>query len=307
MALPESCPLCTAEAKQQSVVTRHVYGDEAGRAFFSCENCSAIYLYPRLTPQEEQALYAAEFESFMAGRAGDTGGWSQPERHIAANEATVARRMKYLRGALPPAGRVLEVGCSSGFMLYPLRATGYECVAIEPSGVFRDYVRSQKIECFESVEALRSNRAQQGGFDAVIHFFVLEHVRDPELLLRSQLELLKPGGVLVFEVPNAADALVTVYDMPAFERFYWSVAHHWYFADRSLRFLLERLGLPFEIRLDQRYDLSNHIVWARDGKPGGMGRFTAKIGRGIEEAYRQTLVDSGHCDTLIAIVRKGQT
>lgn len=304
MALPDSCPLCRASRDRQTVATRHVYGDRAGRAFFSCGACSAIYLFPRLSPDEEKAFYAAEFESFMSGRAGEEGGWRQPERHIAANQPTLARRMKYLRAALPPQGRVLEVGCSSGFMLYPLAAEGYACIAVEPSGVFRDYVRSRKLECFDSIDAVRAHPASSSGFDAVMHFFVLEHVADPEAVLRSQLELLRPGGVLVFEVPNAADALVTVYDIPAFERFYWSVAHHWYFLESSLRRLLERLGAPFEIRLDQRYDLSNHLVWARDGKPGGMGRYTAKIGGAIEEAYKQALIEARHCDTLIAIVRK---
>ena len=35
MALPDRCPLCSAGRESQSVVTRHVYGDEsASRAFF---------------------------------------------------------------------------------------------------------------------------------------------------------------------------------------------------------------------------------------------------------------------------------
>ncbi|MBK6632555.1 MAG: NAD-dependent epimerase/dehydratase family protein [Betaproteobacteria bacterium] len=41
------------------------------------------------------------------------------------------------------------------------------------------------------------------------------------------------------------------------------------------------------MRRDQRYDLSNHMVWARDGKPGGMGRFTPQLGAEVEDAYRQ--------------------
>lgn len=286
------------------MVTSHVYGDHAGRAFFRCDACSAIYLFPRLSPAEESALYTAEFESFMTCRSGDAGGWTQPERHIAANQATVLRRMNYLRPALPEQGRILEIGCSSGFMLYPLVAAGYECAGVEPSGVFRDYVRARNVPCFESVGALLDDPRQRRGFDAVMHFFVLEHTAEAANFLETQLELLAPGGVLIIEIPNAADALVTVYDIPAFERFYWSVAHQWYFTEPSFRLLLDRLGAPYEILRDQRYDLSNHMAWARDGKPGGMGRYTDKIGGEIEEAYKQALIKSGHCDTLVGIVRK---
>lgn len=303
-ARPPRCPLCHADSQAQKLVTRHVYGDRDGRAFFRCASCQVIHLFPRLSPEDERAFYANEFSSFMAGRSGDGGGWSQPERHVAANQATVARRMKYLRGALPDKGRILEVGCSSGFMLYPLAEAGYECVGVEPSGAFGDYVRSRNLACFDDLDALRADARYRDGFDAVMHFFVLEHVAEPASFLEAQLELLKPDGRLVFEVPNAADALVTVYDIPAFERFYWSVAHHWYFTEPSLRFLLDRVGTYYEIRGDQRYDLSNHMVWARDGKPGGMGRYTGKIGAEIEEAYKQALIQSGHCDTLVGMLRK---
>ena len=54
--------------------------------------------------------------------------------------------------------------------------------------------------------------------------------------------------------------------------------------------------------LDQRYDFSNHIVWASNGRPDGMGRFTKTLGAEIEDSYRQALVKSGRCDTLVGIL-----
>ena len=116
--------------------------------------------------------------------------------------------------------------------------------------------------------------------------------------------LLNPGGKLVFEIPNVADPLHTVYDIPAFERFYWSVAHPWYFSDKSLRFLLDQLGSPYNIQLDQRYDLSNHLIWARDGRPGGMGRFSNVFGKEFDQMYKTTLIQQGKCDTLIGVITK---
>ena len=122
MALPERCPLCQATREHQSVVTPHVYGCEKGRhhAFYHCHACDVRYQYPRLSADEEARFYAAEFQGFMAGRAGDRGGWDKAEANIQANEPTRLRRMKYLAPLLPPKADVLEVGCSSGFMLFPL-------------------------------------------------------------------------------------------------------------------------------------------------------------------------------------------
>jgi SAM-dependent methyltransferase len=302
MALPDRCPLCEADRETQFAVTAHVYGDaERRRAFFHCRRCDVHYQYPPLTAEQEARFYAAEFEGFMAGRAGAAGGWQGAESHVRANEATRLRRMKYLQPHVFSGAEVLEVGCSSGFMLFPLAESGVTCVGIEPSGVFGGYVRQRGLHVYDGMDELIAAEPARR-FDLIQHFFVLEHIADPLAFLQAQLGRLKPGGKIVFEIPNAADPLYTVYDIPAFERFYWSLAHPWYFSEASLRFLLDRLGRPYEILLDQRYDLSNHMVWARDGRPGGMARFTPLLGPEIEEAYKAGLIRSRHCDTLIGVI-----
>ena len=305
MSLPTQCPLCFADQHQQSVVTSHVSGNKPGhsRAFFHCKSCDISYQYPLLTLQEQAHFYAAEFEAFMANRAGPEGGWLKAEEHILANENTRLRRMAYISPNLPESATVLEVGCSSGFMLYPLAAKGYICTGIEPSGLFSNFVRNRGLTVFESLDQLHAILPDLR-FDIIMHFFVLEHIVEPLAFLKAQLNLLNPGGKLIFEIPNAADPLRSVYDIPAFERFYWSVAHPWYFSEQSLGYLLTQLGQPYDIKRDQRYDLSNHMVWARDGKPGGMGRFTKLLGSNLEALYKQALIERGKCDTLVAIVNK---
>lgn len=302
MALPEECLLCRAGRVRQSVVTPHVYGGAGrGHAFFHCQDCDVRYQYPGLTPEEEARFYAAEFEGFMAGRAGNEGGWEKAQDHIRANEPTRVRRMKYLERLLAKGASLLEVGCSSGFMLFPLAESGHNCVGIEPSGVFSEYVKNRGLPVYESLGQMQ-RLDPKPQFDVILHFFVLEHISQPQDFLKSQLALLKPGGKIIFEIPNAADPLFSVYDIPAFERFYWSVAHPWYFSESSLHYLLGQIGLPYEILRDQRYDLSNHMVWARDGRPGGMGRFTDVLGSELEESYKQALIRMGRCDTLVGVV-----
>lgn len=304
MALPDKCPLCSAGQELQSVVTPHVYGDtSASRAFFHCVKCDVRYQFPGLTADEEARFYAAEFEGFMASRSGEAGGWQKAEQHLVANEPTRQRRMKYLAPYLKDGLDILEIGCSSGFMLYPLAESGHRCTGIEPSGVFSEFVRGRGLCAYQSLEDLQ-HASPHSKFDLILHFFVLEHIANPAAFLKAQLDMLKPGGRIIFEVPNAADPLYSVYDIPAFERFYWSVAHPWYFSEPSLHFLLGQLAAEYEVLRDQRYDLSNHMIWARDGRPGGMGRFTSKLGIEVEESYKQSLIRSGTCDTLIGVVSK---
>jgi len=307
MALPKECRLCNAPIGEQFVTTSHVYGGSREQAFFRCGRCGVNYLYPPLSREEEQKFYAMEFEKFMAGRAGSQGGWHHPEEHVRANSDHFKRRMRYLTELLPHrrALRICEIGCSSGFMLYPLREAGHEVFGVEPSGVFGEYLRHRGIEFVTSVDELFNNGAALRQFDLVMHFFVLEHVSNPKTFLHRNVDLLCNDGMVVMEVPSASDPLVSVYDMPAFERFYWSVAHHWYFTEPALHYLLGNLGYPFRILRDQRYDLSNHLVWAMTGRPGGQGRFSSVFGDQADAKYRQLWVEQGNCDTIIGVIKKG--
>ena len=161
-------------------------------------------------------------------------------------------------------------------------------------------LKQKGIKAYDSLKNVIRKEKQK--FNLIFHFFVLEHVSNPIQFFKDQLLVLQKKGKIIFEVPNVAEPLLTVYKIPAFENFYWSIAHHWYFSEKSLKFLLGKIGKPYKIILDQRYDLSNHMIWARDGKPGGMGRFKKMLGSNVELNYKKSLIKSRLCDTLIGII-----
>ena len=76
---------------------------------------------------------------------------------------------------------------------------------------------------------------------------VLEHLVDPEALLRECRELLKPGGTLLVSVPNVAN--ITVRLALLFGRFNYAPrgildrTHLKFFTGKSARRLLEAAGL----------------------------------------------------------------
>lgn len=309
MPLPNLCPLCLSDSLLQDVVTTHVYGNigDKKRAFFKCNKCDVIYLYPGLNKLEQDFFYNSEFEKFMEGRAGSNSSWNTALGHIHANENTRIRRMKYLKKYLKNSQmKILEVGCSSGFMLHPLISSGYRCVGVEPSGIFSDFLRSKKIEVYQTLEELKVKNPKYK-FDLIMHFFVLEHIVDPLEFLKSQINMLNDNGKIIFEIPNAADPLYTLYKVPEFEKFYWSIAHPWYFSFNSIKYLLDKLSLHYEIKLDQRYDLSNHIIWARDGRPGGSGKFSPILNEELEDQYKKNLIQAGICDTLVVTIIKNHS
>jgi 2-polyprenyl-3-methyl-5-hydroxy-6-metoxy-1,4-benzoquinol methylase len=301
---PKNCRLCGASLKRPEVIGDFVYGGIPKQKFYHCWRCDIAFLFPSINKKQEQRFYAREFEKFMEKRTGKDFDWRGPESHFKSNEKTYKRRLRFLSDLISPGMSVLEIGCSSGFMLLPLKEKGLKVVGVEPSCSFTNFLRSHKVNVFDSLQALRNSEYGLNKFDLVMHFFVLEHVPDPTGFLKQGLKFLAPGGTMVFEVPSRSDPLITIYNIPAFNRFYWSVAHNYYFNKRSLEYLLKNVAKEFDIVPEQRYDISNHITWAKEGAPGGQGKYSAFFTRELEKEYLESMRKTGYCDTFICRIYK---
>ena len=101
--------------------------------------------------------------------------------------------------------RVLDVGCSSGYLARPLSGRGNTIVGIEldpqaarEAQAFCERVLVGDVETMElPLEA--------GSFDVVLCGDVVEHLRDPAATLARLRPLLRPGGQLVLSTPNIAN------------------------------------------------------------------------------------------------------
>ena len=298
-----NCRLC-GSSSDQNVRAHHVYGGEAEYKFWECGQCEAIYLYPYLTESQEKEFYAKEFEKFMSSRVGDHRDWSGAEKHIETNQDQVIRRLKFLEEHLQSGMDILEIGCSSGFMLNEFRNKGLKTTGIEPSGEFLEFVKKAGHNSYESLQELENSEPDKK-FDVITHFFVFEHIANPYDFLKETLDLLKPGGCIIAEIPSATDALTSLYSIDAFERFYWSIAHHYYYTPNSLRYVLDKMEVNnYKLLPEQRYDLSNHITWLQDGKPGGQGRYNHVYSKSSLLEYSESLKASWNCDTIILKIFK---
>jgi SAM-dependent methyltransferase len=291
------CRLCNAE-QNQNIRAENVFGGTQEHKFYECSECGVIYLNPPLSEQEEEYFYKKEFEKFMSKRVGDHRDWSNAEKHVQTNKDQILRRWKFLEPHLANNKDILEIGCSSGFMMEAFRNYGLKTVGIEPSGEFLDFLHQKGFEAYEDLKHLPEKK-----FDLIVHFFVFEHIRDPFDFLKSTFEMLNDGGVIVAEIPSATDPLTYIFNIPAFENFYWSIAHHYYYTPKSLKFILDKLGYKYELIPEQRYDISNHITWLMNGKPGGQNRFKFISSRTIE-SYKQDLKDAWLCDTIFLKIYK---
>ncbi|WP_051471846.1 methyltransferase domain-containing protein [Patulibacter minatonensis] len=134
------------------------------------------------------------------------------------------------------AARVLDVGCGAGSLGAALKAErpGLRVVGLEGFPEAAAEARTRLDEVLEvDLDAIDGLPHPEGTFDAMIFGDVLEHLRDPQRLLRVLLPHLAPGGVLVCSIPNVK---------------HWSVVHpllvqdRWTYEDAGL---LDRTHVHF--------------------------------------------------------------
>jgi 2-polyprenyl-3-methyl-5-hydroxy-6-metoxy-1,4-benzoquinol methylase len=110
-----------------------------------------------------------------------------------------------LLALVPDGSRVLDVGCSTGYLARPLVERGCTVVGIELDERTAEVAREVCEEVLVGdVEALELP-FEHGSFDVVLCGDVVEHLRDPRRFLERVRPLLRDGGRLVLTTPNIAN------------------------------------------------------------------------------------------------------
>ncbi len=107
---------------------------------------------------------------------------------------------------------LFEVGCAPGrWMIWFAREMGYAVSGCDSSArgiqLTAENLKMNGVSGRVYVADLLSDELPWHSFDVVISLGVIEHFDDPRLAVARHVQLLKPGGTLVLEVPNMAGGL----------------------------------------------------------------------------------------------------
>jgi 2-polyprenyl-3-methyl-5-hydroxy-6-metoxy-1,4-benzoquinol methylase len=137
---------------------------------------------------------------------------AEPPREAASRYARNRRRHgthEVVLSLVPDGSRVLDVGCATGYLGAALAKRGCRVWGLD-----QDERALRSVEdVYEEVRAIDLERVDdlpwaEGSFDVIVAADVLEHLRDPEAVLRLLERYLAPGGRLVVSLPNVANASV---------------------------------------------------------------------------------------------------
>ena len=234
-----TCPFCKATGDVAPVCGE---GYVTGGVPWCCARCGGTY-FRRLREEVDPGEY---WES------------DQVNEHVytidAVRDAFTLKYKRYLRQLRAPVNgtkpHMLEVGCGSGIFLDVATQFGWDVHGLDISpqaiALARRYCSTATLHCASLADA----GFEAGSFDCVALWDVIEHVEDPEMVVRQARQVLRTGGMLVMETPDEgcpARVLVRLLHRITGGRanvmsaMYYS-AHRWYFSRRAMTLLLERSG-----------------------------------------------------------------
>jgi SAM-dependent methyltransferase len=247
-----ACNLCGSTRWRRCLVAEDFkYKTPGPFTIVRCLDCGLAYLNPRPTPEAIGAFYPADCVEHMASSTPNAFAWAEAAR---------------VRSRSSSPGRILDIGCASGYFLAAMRQTGWEVYGLEP-----DREACRQAESVEGAHVLCGTLAattfSSQMFDVVTLWSVLEHLHDPCESLRTVHRILKPDGFLHLGVPNYSSLERRVFGTRWFGL---DVPRHLYhFEPSSIRAMLRAGGFQIlELEHASGHDVLKYsIATALRGRP----------------------------------------
>lgn len=218
-----ACPLCGGS--DTAVVVRAgdpQWGVPGTFQVERCQSCGHLFLNPRPIVEDLARCYPqdygphrppAETARCAAAKSGKTVSQTPwylrylPLRFVPGLKKLYLWLLEDLSQPVPQPitadtqPRALELGCATGSYLLQLRQLGWQVTGVEPAAGPVQVARARGLQVHHG--SLESFPVDGDSFDLAVAWMVLEHVPDPRHTLTTLHRLLRPGGQLMFSVPNA--------------------------------------------------------------------------------------------------------
>lgn len=135
--------------------------------------------------------------------------WWDPQGEMATLHVINGPRLRYIERCVGSLQGIdaLDVGCGGGILSEALAAAGARVTGIDLAGEVLEVARLHGLESghraeYRQISAEALATEQPARYDLVCCMEMLEHVPEPDAVVRACADLTKPGGHLVFSTIN---------------------------------------------------------------------------------------------------------
>jgi 2-polyprenyl-3-methyl-5-hydroxy-6-metoxy-1,4-benzoquinol methylase len=259
-----------------------------------CKGCGFVYVNPiqsdKALIQEGPVLDDRPAYLLESSDLNDIqGSWEQPiiEKYLNelhAKKLNAQEALGHINSVVSKRGAMLDFGCFCGVFLSAAAQDGWDCYGLEPLVMPAIYARGH-FGLQVTTGTLREDTFPPNFFDVVTAFQVFEHLIHPEEEIEKIRKILKPGGLLLIEVPNI-DTIMVKFLRAKHRHFVQD--HVSFFSSKTLSELLSRMGFQTrKVYYPTRILSLHHFVW-----------WLGKYNQRLSNSMTRLLPDSDHEKTV---------
>lgn len=252
-----------------------------------CRGCRVLRTLPDMSVAELARYYPGDY-------------WGGPEPSQKWIESSQSEKTGFLRGCGLSGGNILDVGCGSAFFLRALDASKWNRFGVE-TGEAAAAAASQAIGTDHLFPGSLTEAAWPDSmFDVVTFWSALEHTNEPRENLREAKRIMRAGGTLIIQVPNAAS-----YQARLFGGDWFSLdapRHRYHFSLPLLERLFSEIG--FELCRVSYFSKAHNSHALRQSMKLKLTAGSSVIGRGL---FYLSLPFLRPFDSLMSAIGKGAT
>ena len=213
----------------------------------TCENCGHDDLQKFIDKPGHQLLHCSQCDLFQKGVLESTLVYEEEYHECYAKRIDGKIRTALIRlGSIEPylqsdAPKMLDIGCSIGATVSAAKKLGWDATGVDVSRLAVDQCLERGLDCHIVTDGTLPFK--DNTFDLVTNWHVIEHVLDVKQTLAEWQRVLKPGGVMILETPDARYLKARLLG-PKYKKF-WPAEHLYTFNKSNLSQIMETCG--FEI------------------------------------------------------------
>lgn len=253
------CPICKTDITE--ILTKTLR--RGSGIVYYCKSCDVGFLNNMIVDTKE--YYDKEYRKEYSHKAEKNE--TNAEEIFNIYSRYQKDRVNTLNKYLLNTQSLLEIGSSSGQFLYHVKDSFQVVHGLELDSNCCKFVQ-EKFNIETDSNYLEKSKFYKNSYSVVTAFQVMEHTPNPIEFMKSIYNVLIDDGIALIEVPNLYDPLLSVWDIPMYNTFYYHSAHNYYFSEKTLKIIAEKVGLSIvDIVYTQDYNILNHINWIMNNVP----------------------------------------
>jgi 2-polyprenyl-3-methyl-5-hydroxy-6-metoxy-1,4-benzoquinol methylase len=294
MIVHSICPLCSSgKISLYLKCTDHLLTSEE---FDLCKCPECGFVFTRQYPDENEIGRYYESEDYISHD--DMAKGFLNHLYLRARNLMLKRKKRIVEDSTGlEKGRILDIGCGTGYFAATMKKGGWDVTGIEPNGKARDF--ATRHFSLDVISPEQISELSSGSFDCITMWHVLEHFHDPFRYADDIKRLLKPDGICIAALPNSDSSDANYYGR--FWAAYDVPRHLWHFNPETFRLFAEKSGFHITGTKSLPLDVFYISILSEKNK-GSKIHFLSGITKGSLFAFR-ALFDKRKSSSLIYFLR----